>query len=123
MRLVRIARLAAKTEEGVTNGRGVENHGTGAEMRGELVLLGHIRDMEALDGNHGAAVGLVAPGENPQERALARAVGADQPHTLSLGDTQRDAGKERKHRMTLGDIAETQQHGGTHWRRTRAPAA
>src|SRR5581483_2354611 len=70
----------------------------------EAVLLGEVAHAQAAAHGHGAGVGALQSGEDPQERGLARPVGSDEPRALALEEPQRQPLEERARAEALGEI-------------------
>jgi hypothetical protein len=92
--------------------RGGRRGGVRREPGGEVVALRHVHDHRAALRAHLAVIGLFQTGQHAQQRALARAVGADEAHAVALGHADRHAAKEFAQAVRLGEVLGDEQHGG-----------
>ena len=59
-----------------------------------------------------ARVGVLAPGDQPQQRGLAVAVAADDADPVARGDAERDVAQDRAAAVALADAAEVDEVAG-----------
>ena len=66
-----------------------------------------------------AAVGLLAAGDDPHQRRLARAVGPDQRHPLARANVERHARQHRLRAVVFDDVLDGQQDHARFYARLR----
>ena len=74
-------------------------------------LLGQPADALARAGGDRTAIGAIDTGQQPQQRRLAHAVGADQPRPLAVAEHEREAVEERRAVVCLREIRCLQHEG------------
>ena len=81
---------------------------------GEDGVLGHVSDTDAAAQRAGAAVGRRIAGENPEERGLAGAVGADETGLVAFEQSERQIVEERPGPVGHADGLTTEQERTGH---------
>ena len=78
----------------------------------ELVALVEQRQVEGAHARDRAGVGLLAVGDQAQERRLAVAVAAHDADAIARGDAERDVGQHGPAAVALGDVLEVDEVAG-----------
>src|SRR5438105_679317 len=74
------------------------------------ILLRNVADAQLTPRDQLPFVGLLDSRENPQQRRFPRAVRADQPDALALGQPERDTAEEKARAVVLGEISASEKH-------------